>query len=217
MPRRRRQTTALTPTVRGAAFGRLASRQSLVGWRVRQDRVQAARRRPSPPGLPRCEPDRDERWCDSGRTPSSAVPPFIVTRSGWNADESIRQSPPAVRGLAPICGDPPHSRRERLHTGRGACRRPRDRALPRQGQRLERHRLQLSRRSLRHGVRGALRRRRQERGRSARARVQPWLCRDRDDRHVHRPPPSPAAMDALARLLAWRSISRTSTPCPRSR
>jgi hypothetical protein len=30
----------------------------------------------------------------ASRTPASAAPPLIVTRSGWNADESIRQSSP---------------------------------------------------------------------------------------------------------------------------
>ena len=46
---------------------------------------------------------------------------------------------------------------ERVLTRRGRSDRERDPALPRAGKRLERHRLQLSRRPLRHDLRGALR------------------------------------------------------------
>ena len=54
----------------------------------------------------------------------------------------------------------------------GAGGRPGDRGLPREGERLERHRLQRARRPLRHGLRGTVRRHRPERRRRAREGVQ---------------------------------------------
>ena len=59
-----------------------------------------------------------------------------------------------------------------------------DPALPRAGERLERHRLQLPRRPLRHDLRGPVRRRRAQRRRRARARVQHRFGRNRAARDV---------------------------------
>ena len=99
---------------RGSAEARAAG-----GWHlgspwwvgaVRPDRVPAARRRSAAAGVPRREPgggepERCEHGRGASRTLSSAALPSIVTRAGWNADESIRQSPPqyaATLGFAVI-------------------------------------------------------------------------------------------------------------------
>ena len=100
---------------------------------------------------------------------------------------------------------------ERLLARRGRRDRARDRALPRAGERLERHRLQLSRRPLRHGLRGPLRRHRPER-RSARTRwaSTPAPSASRSSGRTATPP-SPAAQDAIAAAASpGGSISRTS-------
>ena len=112
-----------------------------------------------------------------GRTLQKAGAPAIVPRSGWNADEKIRRAPPSYRSRSAARARAPHGRRERLHGRSVAGDRPCDPALPREGKRLERHRLQLPRRPLRPGLRGALRRYRAERRRRPRRGVQHRLGR----------------------------------------
>ena len=90
----------------------------------------------------------------------------------------------AVRTDAAVRARPPHRQLEQLHVRAVGVDRARHRGLPREGKRLERHRLQRARRSLRPGVRRPLRRHRQERHRRALARVQHRLGRRRADRHV---------------------------------
>src|SRR5207249_4022129 len=63
-------------------------------------------------------------------------------------------------------------RYELVHAGGGSGDRPWDRGLPREGKRLERHRLQLPGRPLRHGLRGPWRRDDAQRDRCPRPRLQ---------------------------------------------
>ncbi len=104
-------------------------------------------------------------------------------------------APPRYAGRRLLRGRPPHGGLEQLHGGAVAGDRPGDRAVPREGERLERHRLQLSRRQVRPGVRGPDRRHRAERDRCARGGVQHGLDRRRRDRQLRldrrsRPRPS---------------------------
>ena len=99
----------------------------------------------------------------------------------------------------------PHGRDERLLALPGGGDHARDPDLPRQVERLERHRLQLPRRPLRDGLRGPLRRNRPERRRGAHPRLQHRRgrrCRDRapSGRPRSRPPPRRRSQ----KLLAWR-------------
>ena len=164
---------------RASALRRVAARQPVVGRALRPDRVPA----PWP-----SQPLR--AWFVSSpaagvpaRTLQKADAPEIVPRTGWKADEKIRRAGPRSR---PRCA----SRSSTTRPARTATRRPgtRDRegdpALPREGERLERHRLQLPRRPLRHGLRGPLRRDRAQRRRRARGGVQHRLRRRRRDRRV---------------------------------
>ena len=73
-----------------------------------------------------------------------------------------------------------------------------------QGKRLGRHRLQLSRRRVRPGVRGALGRDRAQRRRRPLGRVQQGHRRRVDDRQLRTVGSSQAQQDALVKLLAWR-------------
>ena len=87
---------------------------------------------------------------------------------GRERGDRARSAVGRARGAA--CGrstTPPA--RTRYTRAQAAGDRARDRGLPRAGKRLERHRLQLSRRPLRHGLRRSGRRRRAERDRRARA------------------------------------------------
>ena len=92
----------------------------------------------------------------------------------------------------------------------------RDRDLPRQIERMERHRLQLPRRPVRHGVRGPVRRDRAECRRCARARIQHGLCRSRADRHVRERAAAGRCGDRAreAARLAPRSRTRRSARNP---
>ena len=80
-----------------------------------------------------------------------------------------------VRARPSLRGHPPHRRHERLPAGPVGRDRPWHRALPRQGERMERHRLQLPRRQVRPGLRRSLRRDQPERRRRSRGGVQPGL------------------------------------------
>ncbi len=81
-------------------------------------------------------------------------------------------------------GRPPHGRRQRVHRSPVTLDRAGDRALPREGQRLERHRLQLSDRPLRDGLRGPVRRHRPQCRRRARRGLQHRLGRRCGDGRV---------------------------------
>ena len=159
---------------------RVATRQSVVGRVVRSDRVSGARPCHAPAGLVRLQ--------SSGRRPCAH------TASGRRArDRAARRleggrEDPACRAFLRSESShrdrPSHRGRQRLHRRPGACDRPGDPALPREGERLERHRLQLPRRSLRHPLRGPLRRGRAQRRRGARGGLQHGLRRGGPARRV---------------------------------
>ena len=99
----------------------------------------------------------------------------------------------------------------------GGGDRARDRGLPRAGKRLERHRLQLSRRPLRHGLRGPRRRHRPERDRRARAGLQLRHGRRRADRQLLATHAAAGAAGRARRACSpGASTSRTSTRSRRS-
>ena len=108
--------------------------------------------------------------------------PKIITRAGWQADESIRRAASALRAGAEAHGRPPHGHEQRLLVRALGLDRARHRGLPREGKRLGRHRLQLSRRRVRPGFRGPVRRRHEER----RGRALRWVQQRHDGRLVHR-------------------------------
>ena len=97
-----------------------------------------------------------------------------------------RQSAAAHRPVPAARGRAPHGRDEPLHARPVGGDRARHRGLPRPRERLERHRLQLPRRSLRHRLRGPRRRGDERRDRRARARVQHGHRRCGPDRQLHR-------------------------------
>ena len=143
---------------------RLAAWQPVVGRAFGPDRVSVAREGQPPAGLVRVEPcgrRSREDAADGGRAGDRAT-----RRLEGGREDPARGT--VVRRESPDRDRPPHRRRERLHSGPGAGDREGDPALPRAGKRLERHRLQLPRRPLRHRLRGPLRRDREERRRSAR-------------------------------------------------
>ncbi len=127
-------------------------------------------------------------------SPDAGVPARTLQAAGASGDraahrlaggrvDQARHAPsfaPALR----LRARPPHGRRERLHRGAGAGDREGDPALPREGERLERHRLQLPRRPVRHRLRGPLRRDRAQRRRRARRGIQHRLGRRGRARHV---------------------------------
>ena len=125
---------------------------------------------------------------------------------------------PVVRGRLSGSRRPSHRRRERLHRGAGAGDREGDPALPREGERLERHRLQLPRRPLRHRLRGPLRRDRAQRRRRARGGLQHRLGRRRRARRVQLARGrGEGARRRSRRCSPGGSTSRTSTRRRRSR
>ena len=126
---------------------------------------------PAPP--PAC---RRERCRRRGRRRSC--------RAGLEGGREDPPRGPVVRSQSPARDRPSHGRRERLHRGPGAGDRQGDPALPREGERLERHRLQLPRRPLRHRLRGPLRRDGAKRRRRARGGIQHRLRRCRRARRV---------------------------------
>ena len=132
--------------------------------------------------------------------------------SAWGANESIRRAAPPLRAAAPLRRRPPHGRHEQLHARAVGRDRARDRDLPREGQRLERHRLQLPRRQVRPGLRGPLRRR--SSGTSSaptRRGSTPARSASRCIGNYEAPAPTAAALDALvdaARVAARRRPRR---------
>ena len=117
--------------------------------------------------------------------------------------ESIRRgSPDTHRRTAR--GRAPHRRDEQLLAGPVSRDRAGHRGLPREGNRLERHRLQLPRRQVRPGVRGPERRHGAQRHRRAR---QGFQHRDRSasrDRKLRVGDASTGRRASLVALLAWR-------------
>ena len=83
-----------------------------------------------------------------GRHPGDRHAPGLARERGDRARAAVDRlaHPPRDR--------PPHGRDEQLHACTGCGDRARDRGVPRAGERVERHRLQLSRRPVRHRVRG---------------------------------------------------------------
>ncbi len=171
------------------------------------------------------------------RAVASAGAPPIVPRSAWGADESIRKGTAVVRACDPLRERPPHGRHEQLLARAGGGDHARDRGLPRQVERLERHRLQLPRRPLRHRLRGPLRRHRPQRDRRLCPRLQHRLDRRRRDRDVQhggdpgcrrdvareaprlaaRPRPRRSRLDAHVRLGRQRALSRRRPRSPARR
>ena len=160
-PRRGPRRTAAR---RGGSASRLAARQPVLGRHA----LQVPRRRSRHAGcaLYVVEPAEDR---DAARTSlDRAASPPIITRAGWNADESIRRAPPRYANGV-------HFAVVHHTAGSNAYTTAQSAAIVRgielyhvQGKRLERHRLQLPRRQVRPGVRGPVRRDRAKRDRRAR-------------------------------------------------
>ena len=121
---------------------------------------------------------RSPRLPVGGKRPELAGAPPIITRADWHADEAIRRARAVLRGRDPPRDRPPHGRLELLLEGPVGLDRAGDRALPRAGQRLERHRLQLPRRQVRPDLRRPLRRDHAAGDRRPRAGLQQRLGRD---------------------------------------
>ena len=143
--------------------------------------------------------------------PAVAVRPGIVTRAGWHADESIRRAAPTYAPeLKMVFVHHTDTATTRAVLGLGPDR-ARDLRLPRAHERLERHRVQLSRRQVRHGLRGPLRRHDEARDRGADEGVQHRLRGHRRHRDVQlRTPPTGCRCGAGApdRLAARRGPRR---------
>ena len=159
---------------------RLAAREPVVGRTVRPDRVPATREGRAVARLVRLQPGLGRAGADAaaGGSARDRAAPRLERGREDPAGRAVVRCGPAGRAR------PPHGRRERLHRRPGAGDREGDPALPREGERLERHRLQLPRRPLRHRLRGPLRRDRAQRRRRARGGVQHRLGRRRRARRV---------------------------------
>ena len=120
------------------------------------------------------------------RTLAYAGSPQVVSRQAWKADDEILRGRPRYAKAVSFAVVHHTAGSNELRQGRVGRDRSRHRALPRAGKRLERHRLQLSRRPIRPGVRGPCRRNRQERDRRARRGLQHRLGRRRRDRELLR-------------------------------
>ena len=135
---------------------------------VRPDRVPAARPGHAAARVLRLEPGR--RRCPAATLQKAGAP---RDRAAQRLAARTRRSGARARRYAPTLrfAVVHHTAGSNGYTrGRVGGDRPGDPALPREGKRLERHRLQLPRRPVRPGLRGPLRRDRPERGRRARAR-----------------------------------------------
>ena len=194
----------------GERAARLARRQPRLDRRVATGCSSAARQRhaaarllplvASPPAPRRC------------RTLAVAGSPAIVPRALVGGRREDLSAQPRIRADAEARGRAPHGRHEPLHAGPGGGDRARHRGLPREGKRLERHRLQLPRRPLRHRLRGPRRRDRPERDRRARARVQHRHRRRGADRQLHarrRRRPRAGGARQAARLAPRRRATST--------
>ena len=128
-----------------------------------------------------------------GRSRRRPISPTIISRAGWGADESLKRAAPRYARRHAHGVRPPHRHAERLRARGRAGDHPLDLHLPRALERLERHRLQLPRRRLRAGLRGARRRHRPARDRRANAGLQHRQRRHRRDRRTARSRRSRAA------------------------
>ena len=138
--------------------------------------------------------------------------PRIITRKGWGADEKLRER--SFGYTAPRQGGvrAPHGRANNYTLRAGPFGHPRYLPLPRQEQRLARHRLQLPRRQVRKHLRGPRRRRGQGRDGRPHPRLQHRTARASPSsaRYTPRSPAAKAATDAVARLdrLEARTLRR---------
>ncbi len=165
---------------RSRPAGELARRQPVVGRAFRPNRVARARDRLGGAGVHRLEPG-DPRAVANARRRRRAADRHACGLARRRIDPAWEAVVCVVR---PLRRRPPHRRPQRLHARRGSGDRAWNPTLPRAGERLERHRLQLPRRPLRDGLRRPLRRDRAQRRRRARARVQHRFGRGGRDRHV---------------------------------
>ena len=131
---------------------------------------------------------------------SVAGSPPIVSRTAWGADELLRRNHPRYAPEVRLVFVHHTATLQRVHARPGGGHRSGDRRLPRPGQGLGRHRLQLPRRPLRPCLRGPRRRDDAERHRRARPRVQHGQRRDRGDRQFH-----DGQADVLGASGRWRS------------
>ena len=192
---------------RGARAAGLAPRQPVLGRPVRPDRVPARRGRAPPPRLVRLEPGLARRGpaCLDGRVAADRAALGVARERGDHARAAALREGRLARDR------PPHGRHERVQPLRLGGDRPRDRAVPRAREPLERHRLQLSRRPLRPGLRGARRRDRQERDRRAGPGVQHRVgrrCLDRQLQHRQRHLGGAEGARLAARVAARRCARR---------
>ena len=167
---------------RDAGACRLASRQPVLGRALRPARLAHPRRRAPAARLVRLEPH-------GALDPSRRLHGGLAEDRHPRGVACERRDParrPALRRPRVLRRRPPHGGLELVHGCAVARDRPRDPALPREGQRLERHRLQLSRRQVRPGVRGPDRRHRPQRRRRARRGVQLRVDRRCHDRQLRR-------------------------------
>ena len=180
---------------RAAAAGRAGPRchaahaADVDGHRPRVHRHR--RRDPAPPARPRARPQAALR----PRAPARARPPrprVAIERAAHRPARELGRRPgPAALGPELRHGPgrvrPPHGHGRRLRARGVARNRARDRALPPRLQRLERHRLQLPRRSLRRDFRRPRGRNRRRGGRRPGAGLQQPVDRHRLPGNVHQP------------------------------
>ena len=179
LERRGRAARSRQPRVAGDA--RLARRRAAVDGRLERDPVPLSRPGLSRARLPRPQPAATGGWeaARAGRRAADRHARRLACR---------RVDPPrgaVLRGRDPPGDRPPHGRLELVFEVPVGLDRAGDRALPRAGQRLERHRLQLLGRQVRPDLRGSLRRDHEAGGRRPRAGVQQRLGRDLGDRRLH--------------------------------
>ena len=142
----------------GRRHRRVARRQPRVDGRVRRVRV--------PPSGDVQRLRAYELWSRVTTRAVAAPRPrrgLARDRPALRLGTPTRRSSARSRAIAPdgpARHRPSHGGLELVHAGAGAGDRARHRGLPRARQRLERHRLQLSRRPVRHGLRGPRRRHR---------------------------------------------------------
>ena len=158
------------PDVRGGEDGTEGWQLGSPRWVGRADRLQI--RRVGPVGAVRAYLVR------AGREPGAAAHALGGRRAADHPAAGLgrtRGDPPrrpGGRAARPHHRRAPHGRDEQLHAGPVGRDRARDHGLPRPVERLGRHRLQLSRRPLRPGLRRPVRGDRAERGRRPRRRLQ---------------------------------------------
>ncbi len=117
------------------------------------------------------------------RTTAAAGTPAIVTRAGLARERGDRSRAAGDRLAHSARDRPPHGGDQRLHPRTVCGDRARHRGVPRARERVERHRLQLPRRPVRHRVRGSRRGCRAQRRRRACPGVQRrhgWCRADRE-------------------------------------